>query len=813
MSLADSGLGVHARAPGGLPDLLPRHRDELVKDSGISPAVVEERGAYSVLSADQLLKLGFSQRQSRLTPGIVLPVHGPDGSNGLYVLKPDSPPVDADGKRQKYLQPWKSSPRLDVPPRCRPMLADPSVDAYITEGLKKADAMASHGLCAIALLGVSMLKGKNDFGAPVLLADFDLIAWKGRRVFIVFDSDVMLKKEVQRALERLTAHLTRMGATATPIYLPDDGSGGKVGVDDYLLTHSAEDLKGLVGTSPRLPAPVVELLDEPPLMLGRPLEIVNGRAYGTTWLWTKTTTTTALGDDGKLMIFDPPRVETKRRLFIIRDDGVIFGAGAERSLESLQDDEGIAWRTLDTDFVRDDLVWRTPAVKRYRAGQRPDVASVFERLVGLYDHFMAFERSVADQRSMCEVSALLSLMTWLNDAFDVMPYPWPNGDKGSGKTKWGTLWARTSYLGEVVSAASSFAALRDHAAFGGSLMVDDAEALADPKKCDINVRNLLLSGNRRGTMVALKELDGKRWVTRYVHAYAPRCFTAIRLPDDVLKSRSVVIPLVRSADMTRQRHDPARTDRWPCDRGELLDDLWALGLSLLTEARNIWNELDDDGALADGRQYDCWRAPLAVARLLDRHGVVGLEDRIRSVIAAYQQERQEDQDDDRTAVLIRALLLMMGTSDISDVMTLGDVRDKTLTFSSAGVPDHIKQVVEDGSDIEWATSRRIGRMLARLRLRKAPRQGKRRGWLLTAAEAAELARSYGVVSVAESGTPGTPASESEESPVQTSPMSQTSLMSPGDEPPICESCGKAEVTGTGLLCDGCLDADDDEVPF
>jgi len=797
--------GASTRAPGDLPDLLPRHLDQLVKGSGIDAAVVQERGAFSALSSDVLRARGFSERQSRLVPGILLPVHGPDGTNGLYVLKPDSPPLDADGRPQKYLQPWKSSPRLDVPPRCRPMLADPSIDAYITEGVKKGDAMASRGLCAITLLGVSMFKGKNEFGAPVLLADFDLIAWKGRRVFIVFDSDVMLKKSVQRALERLTAHLTRMGATVTPIYLPDDGEGGKVGVDDYLLTHPVEDLKGLAGTSPRVPAPVVELLDEPPLMLGRPLEIVSGRAYGATWLWTKTTTTTTIGDDGKIIVFDPPRVEQRRQLFIVRDDGTIFGSGAEHSLESLQDDEGIAWRTLDTDFVRDDLVWRTPAVKRYRAGRKPDVLSMFERLVGLYDHFMAFERSVADQRSMCEVSALLSLMTWLNDAFDVMPYPWPNGDKGSGKTKWGTLWARTSYLGEVVSAASSFAALRDHAAFGGSLMVDDAEALADPKKCDVNVRNLLLSGNRRGTMVALKELDGKRWVTRYVHAYAPRCFTAIRLPDDVLKSRSIVIPLVRSADMSRQRHDPSRTDRWPCDRAELLDDLWAFGLHLLPEARDIWNELDDDGAMADGRQYDCWRAPLAVARLLDRHGVDGLEARIRCVIGAYQQERQEDQGGDRTVVLIRALLVMMGTGDTSDTRTLGDTRDKTIEFSSAGVPDLVKAVVEDSVDTEWATPSRVGRMLARLRIRKAPRQGKRRGWELTPAEAVELARSYGIVTVVDSGTPAPPAYETGESPLQASRVTQASLVSlDDDDPVVCADCGVVGVDLPGLICDECM---------
>ena len=54
--------------------------------------------------------------------------------------------------------------RVDCPPRCRPGLADPAVPLWITEGQKKADALASRGLCAIALLGVWNWRGTNACG-------------------------------------------------------------------------------------------------------------------------------------------------------------------------------------------------------------------------------------------------------------------------------------------------------------------------------------------------------------------------------------------------------------------------------------------------------------------------------------------------------------------------------------------------------------------------------------------------------------------------------------------------------------------------
>src|SRR3712207_7282685 len=43
------------------------------------------------------------------------------------------------------------------------------------------------------------------------LADWSHIALKGRHIYICYDSDVMTKKEVQEALDHLTAFLVSLG--------------------------------------------------------------------------------------------------------------------------------------------------------------------------------------------------------------------------------------------------------------------------------------------------------------------------------------------------------------------------------------------------------------------------------------------------------------------------------------------------------------------------------------------------------------------------------------------------------------------------
>jgi hypothetical protein len=167
----------------------------------------------------------------------------------------------------------------------RPALADPAIPLWLTEGIQKADALATHGLCAVALLGVWTFLGKEETGSVKLLADFDYIAWNGRTVNIVFDSDLMVKPPVRKALDRLTEHLQRKGAVVNPVHLQPLPDGWKGGVDAYLPTHTVAELEALVfQPRPAVKAapPVVELLDALPPTLSHPLQLCEGSEYATT---------------------------------------------------------------------------------------------------------------------------------------------------------------------------------------------------------------------------------------------------------------------------------------------------------------------------------------------------------------------------------------------------------------------------------------------------------------------------------------------------------------------------------------------------
>jgi Domain of unknown function (DUF3854) len=247
MNIPEEGSSNNSQPP----PLTAAHTAQLCEGSGISEEVILERGYQSITQRTTLSQYGFSAAQCRAVPGLLIPQFNTDGGNGRYTFKPDTPVVKFDKRKNKeriskYLNPFGEGIRIDCPPRCQKDLGNPAIDLWITEGTKKADAGASKGLCVIALNGVWGFKGKNEFGGVTILADWDHIALKGRTVNIVFDSDAMTTPEVRKALDRLVAFLKGKGAFVNVVYLPKAEDGSKVGLDDYLLRHSVEDLQALI---------------------------------------------------------------------------------------------------------------------------------------------------------------------------------------------------------------------------------------------------------------------------------------------------------------------------------------------------------------------------------------------------------------------------------------------------------------------------------------------------------------------------------------------------------------------------------------
>jgi hypothetical protein len=226
--------------------LADSHREALAR-SGIDPERAGSRGYETITDRARLAELGITPAGRRV-PGLLVPLRDVRGAVWGYQYRPDAPRMTDAGRLIKYETPTGQRNGLDVPCGSGPALADPSEPLWVTEGSKKADCAAAHGLCCVAFSGVWNWRGTNEVGGKVVIADWNDVALNGRRVVIGYDGDVASKPTVRQAMLALGAYLATRGAHPEYLHLPD--TEDKTGLDDFLMGHTVEELWKLVTPVP-----------------------------------------------------------------------------------------------------------------------------------------------------------------------------------------------------------------------------------------------------------------------------------------------------------------------------------------------------------------------------------------------------------------------------------------------------------------------------------------------------------------------------------------------------------------------------------
>lgn len=159
---------------------------------------------------------------------------------------PNAVLIDLDGSGGAFWRWWATEPRL-------PLL--------LTEGAKKAAALLSAGLPAVALPGIWNGAPKDATGTPQLHPDLAAVPLKGRPCWVVFDhSDSATgRRDVELAGRRLARLLSKAGAASVLVGTPP---GPEKGCDDWLAAgRSWEHLFRLL--APVAPLAVLPRLRSP----------------------------------------------------------------------------------------------------------------------------------------------------------------------------------------------------------------------------------------------------------------------------------------------------------------------------------------------------------------------------------------------------------------------------------------------------------------------------------------------------------------------------------------------------------------------
>lgn len=233
--------------------IFPQHAQELAA-SKIHPDIARERGTTSVDTKAMLDRISIA-KPGRLTPGLLFPIHGIAGVVG-WQYKPDDPRIsESTGRPIKYETPTRQPNRLDLHPRMHRHLSDPDVPLFITEGIKKVDALLTAGVNApVGLTGVWNWRGTDpETRGKRAVPDWQDLALNGRTVYIGYDHDVMRNSGVRDAAVQLAGYLRSKGATVWFVWVPMVDGDPKTGVDDFLAAGGT--VQGLISTATRSFAP------------------------------------------------------------------------------------------------------------------------------------------------------------------------------------------------------------------------------------------------------------------------------------------------------------------------------------------------------------------------------------------------------------------------------------------------------------------------------------------------------------------------------------------------------------------------------
>ncbi|MFD8226925.1 phage/plasmid primase, P4 family [Streptomyces massasporeus] len=181
----------------------------------------------------------WAWREESAFPGLLIPLYRVTGERIGAQFKPGQPQPHGE-KTMKYASPVGTKPRLDVPPLMANAVRTVTTPLWITEGVKKADALASKGLPTVSLSGV--YNWRSRLGT---LGDWEDIPLKGRTIVVCFDADARHNRMVLMAMRRLGMWLESKGAADIRyLIVPEEVDGTAVkGVDDYF--HAGGTLEGL----------------------------------------------------------------------------------------------------------------------------------------------------------------------------------------------------------------------------------------------------------------------------------------------------------------------------------------------------------------------------------------------------------------------------------------------------------------------------------------------------------------------------------------------------------------------------------------
>lgn len=273
-----------------------------------------------------------------------------------------------------------------------------------------------------------------------------------------------------------------------------------------------------------------------------------------------------------------------------------------------------------------ELPWTTDPAETYSAsaflkGETPDVSTgdMYEMLLETWRKYIWLKHD-----EDYHILTAFTLGTYVHRLWMYFPYLWLHGNKASGKSTILEMLQALSFQGERASNISPAALFRLVDALRPTLLIDEAEQLANTKNpAMIELSCLLNDGYKKGGEV--KRVAGDRDAMRVesFEAYGPKVIASVRFIGSVLASRTIRLDMVspgkkKLTEIKSHKLEFAKAFRKKFP--EIRNKLYCWMFQHFDELKDIFDSTLERMAKIeqmDGRELELWAPLVSIGRLAD----------------------------------------------------------------------------------------------------------------------------------------------------------------------------------------------------
>ena len=275
----------------------------------------------------------------------------------------------------------------------------------------------------------------------------------------------------------------------------------------------------------------------------------------------------------------------------------------------------------------------------------------------LFDNLLSLEREYFENPYDYDYfyEVCWKVHTYFYPLFTLTPYNDYTGMKNCGKSKRLKLNKFICYNSWSSDDSSNSSLFRTIGGTGATMLLDEVEKLGSTKTDNSDLQTILRGGFQNGHYVTKSEEVRGKWTPVAYDVFSPKAFGHINPIDNVLQDRCITTKLARTTNKDIANSEPEEAEnlkiyqcREACYR--LFLDHANEVKSLIPEARGLFQEVS-------GRELNLWLPIVTIALFFEKHGVVGLVDKIMAKLAVNSEEKKTKDAEQNDEVKILTILL------------------------------------------------------------------------------------------------------------------------------------------------------------